>query len=168
LILSPELIVADEPVSMIDLSTRAEILHMMKEVQKNLQLTYIYITHDLSTARYFCDRIAVMYLGKIVELGNADEIIENPLHPYTKALIEAVPEPLPGKENQIKEIPIKGEVPSAANIPKGCRFHPRCIYAQPKCYESVEDPELVEDSNGHFVACYRYKEINSVPENANR
>ncbi|PNR95770.1 ABC transporter ATP-binding protein [Petrotoga sp. 9PWA.NaAc.5.4] len=168
LILSPELIVADEPVSMIDLSTRAEILHMMKEVQKNLQLTYIYITHDLSTARYFCDRIAVMYLGKIVELGNADEIIENPLHPYTKALIEAVPEPLPGKENQIKEIPIKGEVPSAANVPKGCRFHPRCIYAQPKCYESVEDPELVEDSNGHFVACYRYKEINTVPEKANR
>ncbi|RAO98980.1 peptide ABC transporter ATPase [Petrotoga sp. 9PW.55.5.1] len=166
LILSPELIVADEPVSMIDLSTRAEILHMMKEVQKDLQLTYIYITHDLSTARYFCDRIAVMYLGRIVELGNADEIIENPLHPYTKALIEAVPEPLPGKENKIKEIPIKGEVPSAANIPKGCRFHPRCIYAEPKCYEGVEDPDLVEDSNEHFVACYRYKEINNVAENA--
>ncbi len=102
LVLSPDFIIADEPVSMIDLSTRAEILHMMKEVQQDLGLTYLYITHDLSTARYFCDRIAVMYLGRIVELGDADEIIERPLHPYTKALIEAVPEPLPGKENVIR------------------------------------------------------------------
>ena len=164
LVLSPDFIIADEPVSMIDLSTRAEILHMMKDVQQDLGLTYLYITHDLSTARYFCDRIAVMYLGRIVELGDADVIIERPLHPYTKALIEAVPEPLPGKENVIKELPIKGEIPSAANIPKGCRFHPRCIYAQPECFENVDDPELVEDSNGHYVACYRYKEIDQEVE----
>lgn len=165
LVLSPDLIIADEPVSMIDLSTRAEILHMMKEVQVNLNLTYLYITHDLSTARYFCDRIAVMYLGRIVELGTSDEIIENPLHPYTKALIAAVPEPIAGKENIIKDIPIKGEIPSAANIPKGCRFHNRCIYSKPLCYENVDDPELVEESNGHYVACYRYKEINQEVQN---
>ncbi|HOB15764.1 MAG TPA: ABC transporter ATP-binding protein [Defluviitoga sp.] len=161
LVLSPDLIIADEPVSMIDLSTRAEILHMMKEVQERLNLTYLYITHDLSTARYFCDRIAVMYLGRIVELGTSDEIIENPLHPYTKALIAAVPEPIAGKENIIKDIPIKGEIPSASNIPQGCRFHTRCLYAKPICYESDNDPELEENSNdGHYVACYLHKEIN--------
>ncbi|MFY9393126.1 MAG: ABC transporter ATP-binding protein, partial [Halanaerobiales bacterium] len=123
LILSPDFIVADEPVSMIDLSTRAEILHMMKEVQQSMGLTYLYITHDLSTARYFTDRIAVMYLGKIVEMGYADDLIDKAKHPYTKALISAVCEPVSGKVNQSKEVPIKGEIPSAANIPEGCRFH---------------------------------------------
>ncbi|HRW92973.1 MAG TPA: ATP-binding cassette domain-containing protein, partial [Thermotogota bacterium] len=106
LILNPHLIVADEPVSMIDLSTRAEILHMMKEVQRDLQLTYLYITHDLSTARYFTDTIAVMYLGKIVEMGDPDSVIDNPKHPYTRALIAAVCEPISGKVNRIKEVPI--------------------------------------------------------------
>ena len=152
LVLSPSMIVADEPVSMIDLSTRAEILYMMKTVQRELKLTYLYITHDLSTARYFTDRIAVMYLGKIVEMGGADEIIDNALHPYTKALIAAVCEPIPGKSNTIKEIPIKGEIPSAANIPSGCRFHPRCLYAKPKCQE--EEPVLTEIEPGHMVACH--------------
>jgi len=104
LVLSPSMIVADEPVSMIDLSTRAEILHMMKIVQRKLGLTYLYITQDLSTARYFTDRIAVMYLGKIVELGEADEVIDHALHPYTKALIAAVCEPISGKSNTIKKI----------------------------------------------------------------
>src|SRR5690554_109756 len=158
LILSPSFIVADEPVSMIDLSTRAEILQMMKEVQKDLNLTYLYITHDLSTARYFTDRIAVMYLGKIVEMGDADELIDNTLHPYTKALIAAVCEPESGKVNKVKEVPIKGEIPSAASIPQGCRFHPRCVYAKPECRERPE-PELLDNGNGHFVACRRYKEI---------
>ncbi|MBE3575267.1 MAG: ABC transporter ATP-binding protein [Firmicutes bacterium] len=158
LILSPSFIVADEPVSMVDLSTRAELLHMMKEVQQSLNLTYLYITHDLSTARYFADRIAVMYLGKIVEMGGADEIIDHALHPYTKALIEAVPEPLPGRVNLIKTLPIKGEIPSPANIPQGCRFHPRCVYAQPQCWEN-EEPGLEEAQAGHFVACRRYREI---------
>ncbi len=152
LVLSPSMIVADEPVSMIDLSTRAEILHMMKTVQRELGLTYLYITHDLSTARYFTDRIAVMYLGKIVEMGGADEIIDNALHPYTKALIAAVCEPIPGRSNIIKEVPIKGEIPSAANIPPGCRFHPRCLYAKPRCQE--EEPILKEVESGHQVACY--------------
>jgi peptide/nickel transport system ATP-binding protein len=152
LVLSPSMIIADEPVSMIDLSTRAEILHMMKTVQRELGLTYLYITHDLSTARYFTDRIAVMYLGKIVEMGGADEIIDNALHPYTKALIAAVCEPISGKSNTIKEIPIKGEIPSAANIPSGCRFHPRCLYAKPKCKE--EEPVFIEIEPGHMVACH--------------
>jgi peptide/nickel transport system ATP-binding protein len=152
LVLSPSMIVADEPVSMIDLSTKAEILHMMKTVQRELGLTYLYITHDLSTARYFTDRIAVMYLGKIVEMGGADEIIDNALHPYTKALIAAVCEPIPGRSNIIKEVPIKGEIPSAANIPPGCRFHPRCLYAKPRCQE--EEPILKEVESGHQVACH--------------
>jgi len=152
LVLSPSMIVADEPVSMIDLSTRAEILHMMKTVQRELGLTYLYITHDLSTARYFTDRIAVMYLGKIIEMGGADEIIDEAAHPYTRALITAVCEPIPGKSNTIKEIPIKGEIPSAANIPSGCRFHPRCLYAKPRCQE--EEPVLIEIEPGHLVACH--------------
>jgi peptide/nickel transport system ATP-binding protein len=155
LVLSPSMIVADEPVSMIDLSTRAEILYMMKTVQRELDLTYLYITHDLSTARYFTDRIAVMYLGKIIEMGGADEIIDNALHPYTQALIAAVCEPIPGKSNSIKEIPIKGEIPSAANIPPGCRFHPRCLYAKPRCQE--EEPVLTEVEKGHYVSCHLVK-----------
>jgi peptide/nickel transport system ATP-binding protein len=137
---------------MIDLSTRAEILHMMKTVQRELGLTYLYITHDLSTARYFTDRIAVMYLGKIVEMGGADEIIDEAAHPYTRALISAVCEPISGKSNTIKEIPIKGEIPSAADIPSGCRFHPRCLYAKPRCQE--EEPVLIEIKTGHMVACH--------------
>jgi len=155
LVLSPSMIVADEPVSMIDLSTRAEILYMMKTVQRELDLTYLYITHDLSTARYFTDRIAVMYLGKIIEMGGADEIIDEAAHPYTKALIAAVCEPISGKSNTIKEIPIKGEIPSAANIPSGCRFHPRCLYAKPRCQE--EEPVLTEVEEGHYVSCHLVK-----------
>ena len=155
LVLSPSMIVADEPVSMIDLSTRAEILHMMKTVQRELGLTYLYITHDLSTARYFTDRIAVMYLGKIVELGGADEVIDHALHPYTKALIAAVCEPISGKSNTIKEIPIKGEIPSATHIPPGCRFHPRCLYAKLQCQE--EEPTLMEAEEGHYVSCHLIK-----------
>jgi peptide/nickel transport system ATP-binding protein len=158
LILNPMMLVADEPVSMIDLSTRAEILHMMKDVQQKLGLTYLYITHDLSTARYFTDRIAVMYLGRIVEMGASDDIIDHPLHPYTKALIEAVPEPSTGKVNIIKELPISGEIPSPANIPSGCRFHTRCPYAKPECSQ-LPEPELEDVGNGHLHACRRYKEI---------
>ncbi len=159
LILNPDMIVADEPVSMIDLSTRAEILHMMKSVQRDLGLTYLYITHDLSTARYFTDTIAVMYLGRIVEMGDPDEVIDNPLHPYTKALITAVCEPVAGKVNRIKEVPIKGEVPSAMRIPSGCRFHPRCPYAEEKCMIPGIQPELEDTGRRHSVACFRFKEI---------
>ena len=152
LILNPEIVVADEPVSMIDLSTRAEILHMMKDVQRELNLTYLYITHDLSTARYFTDRIAVMYLGRIMEMGKADDVIDNPQHPYTRALINAVPEPKAGMLNVIKELPISGEIPSPANVPSGCRFHTRCPYADPSC-SNEEEPSLIDIGAGHFHAC---------------
>ena len=152
LILEPRFIIADEPVSMIDLSTRAEILHMMKEVQKTLNLSYLYITHDLSTARYFADRIAVMYLGHIVEIGQSDEIIDNTKHPYTKALIAAVPEPVTGNLHKIKELPIKGEIPSMSNIPTGCVFHTRCPYAKTDCAETL--PNFVDISSTHKAACF--------------
>ena len=152
LILNPEIVVADEPVSMIDLSTRAEILHMMKDVQRELNLTYLYVTHDLSTARYFTDRIAVMYLGRIMEMGKADDVIDNPQHPYTKALINAVPEPKAGMLNVIKELPISGEIPSPANVPSGCRFHTRCPYAEDSC-SNEEEPSLIDIGGGHFHAC---------------
>ncbi|MEI0602691.1 ABC transporter ATP-binding protein [Brachyspira alvinipulli] len=151
LILNPKLVVADEPVSMIDLSTRAEILYMMKELQIEKNLSYIYITHDLSTARYFADRIAVMYLGSIVEIGDADEIIDNPKHPYTKALIAAVPDASSGRVNIIKELPITGEIPNASDIPSGCRFHTRCIYAKEECKNTV--PKLENVNENHSAAC---------------
>ncbi len=158
LILSPDLLVADEPVSMIDLSTRAEILAMMKEVQQSLNLSYLYITHDLSTARYFTDRIAVMYLGRIVEIGTPDDVVEHPVHPYTRALIAAVCEPVTGRVGTIKELPIRGEIPSAANIPEGCRFHPRCPFAASECRE-CEDPELETVGTDHMAACRRWRQI---------
>ncbi len=166
LILQPDIVVADEPVSMIDLSTRAEILHMMREIQEKMGLTYLYITHDLSTARYFTDRIAVMYLGRIMEIGNADDIVDNPMHPYTRALIEAVPEPHSGRLNVIKELPISGEIPSPANIPSGCRFHTRCPYATEACTNEPE-PVLMDVGNGHFHACRRSEEIRDKITQAN-
>lgn len=158
LILNPKMLVADEPVSMIDLSTRAEILAMMKDVQRDMNLTYLYITHDLSTARYFTDRLAVMYLGRIVEMGPAGDVIDNPCHPYTQALISAVPEPESGHVDTIKEVPISGEIPSPANIPSGCRFHTRCPFAKPECSAEAE-PELMDVGGGHFHACRRWKEV---------
>jgi peptide/nickel transport system ATP-binding protein len=153
LILNPTFVVADEPVSMLDVSIRAEILELMKELKEKMGVTYLYITHDMSTARYFADWMAVMYLGRIVEIGPAKRVIDNPLHPYTRALLAAVPEPKPERRNVIKELPIKGEVPSAANIPPGCRFHPRCIYAQ-KGLCDVEQPKLIEYEHNHWAECH--------------
>ena len=165
LMLFPKVLVADEPVSMIDVSTKAEILQMFKEIQKDMGLTYLYITHDLSTARYFTDRIAVMYLGRIVEMGTPDEIIDNPQHPYTKALVAAVCDLGPGKVNKVKEVPILGEIPSASKIPNGCRFHPRCPFAKDEC-KNLNEPELEAavingvKNEAHTVACRRYLELN--------
>jgi len=152
LVLSPEVIVADEPVSMIDLSTRAEILHMLKSVQREMNLSLVYITHDISTARYFTDRICVMYLGKVMEIGPSDAIIDDSRHPYTKALIEAVCEPEPGKANQTKQLSVVGEIGSAAAMPSGCRFHPRCRFAMDRC--KLEEPPLAEISPNHQAACW--------------
>lgn len=153
LILNPTFIVADEPVSMLDVSIRAEILELMKDIKERIGVTYLYITHDLSTARYFSDYIAVMYLGRIVEMGPAKVVIDNPIHPYTRALLAAVPEPIPERRNIIKEVPIKGEVPSAVNIPSGCRFHPRCIYME-KGLCDVKHPQLIEYEHNHWVECW--------------
>ncbi len=149
LILNPEFIVADEPVSMIDVSLRTTIIDLMLDLKRELQLTYLFITHDLAVAKYISDRVAIMYLGKIVEMGGKEEIFSKPLHPYTQALLSAIPVPNP--ERKRKTIELKGEVPSAINIPTGCRFHPRCPFAEETCRE--EEPELTAASAGHLVAC---------------
>jgi len=154
LILNPRFIVADEPVSMLDVSIRAEILKLMLELREKRNLTYLFITHDLATARLICNRIAVMYLGKIVELGSCDTVIGNPYHPYAQALVAAIPEPDPGNRLKMRKLRIKGEVPSAINIPPGCRFHPRCPEAFDKC--SKEEPPMVEVEPGHYTACWLY------------
>lgn len=154
LILRPKFIVADEPVSMLDVSIRAEILDLMRDLKEKYGLTYLFITHDLSVARYFSDRIAVMYLGRIVELAGSDRLIEEPLHPYTVALKEAVIDPDPSNRYSFKSIVIKGEAPSAVLIPSGCRFHPRCPRAFDKCY--IEEPTLRDVGGNHLVACHLY------------
>ncbi len=153
LILRPEYIAADEPVSMIDASSRAEILYLMKELQERYGVGFLYITHDIATARHFSDRIAVMYLGKIVEMAEPRELIENPLHPYTQALIEAVPEPDPNNRFRERKV-IPGEPPSPINPPPGCKFHPRCPYVMDRC--RTEEPQLQEIKKGHLVACHLY------------
>lgn len=164
IITQPRLIVADEPVSMLDASIRAEILELMLELKRRLNLTYVFITHDLAVARYICDRIAVMYLGKIVEIGDARKIIESPKHPYTQALVAAIPEPDPANRLKFREVPIKGEVPSAIYIPPGCRFHPRCV-ARDKNIEILgdiclkEEPHLLAvDGSNRKAACWLYRD----------
>ncbi len=149
LILQPEFIVADEPVSMIDVSLRTSIIDLMLDLRKDFGLTYLFITHDLAIAKYISDRIAIMYLGKIVELGDKDVIFSHPIHPYTKALLAAIPVPNP--ERKRKETELIGDVPSAVNIPSGCRFHTRCRFCQKDCGE--KEPELIEVSPNHLVAC---------------
>jgi peptide/nickel transport system ATP-binding protein len=144
IVLNPTLLVADEPVSMLDMSVRAKILQLMLDLKHELGLTYVYITHDLATAKYFCDRIAIMYLGRIVEIGPTDEIFANPRHPYTKALLAAIPEPDPDKTVP-RDLP-RGEIPDAAEPPLGCSFHPRCPEAVAGCgWESRDLRDLVEE-----------------------
>lgn len=154
LVLDPEYVVADEPVSMIDVSSRTEILGLLKELQRRRGLTILYITHDIATAKNFAERIAVMYLGRIVEAGAASKVVAEPMHPYTIALIEAVPELDPS--NRIKErSSVSGEQPSRSRIPTGCRFHPRCKSFMPgKC--DVIDPVLIDVGGGRCVACHLY------------
>jgi len=150
MVIEPKFIVADEPVSMLDVSIRAGIMNLLLRLRDEFNLTCIFITHDLSVARYMCDRIAVMYLGKILEMGEAEEIISNPLHPYTQALLSAVP--IPDAEG-IRERPkIKGGVQTPINPPPGCRFAPRCLYVKDEC--KVE-PLLKEVSDNHWVSCWR-------------
>ncbi len=152
IILKPKFIVADEPTSSLDVSIRAQILKLLLELKREFKLTYLFITHDLATAYYIADRMAVMYLGKIVEMGSTRDVIFNPKHPYTKALFSAIPLPDPKLNRLRKKIKIKGEPPNPINIPPGCRFHPRCPYVKPIC--SKEEPPLVEVGKGHYVACW--------------
>ncbi|MCD6473234.1 ABC transporter ATP-binding protein [Candidatus Aerophobetes bacterium] len=150
LALEPKIIMCDEAVSALDVSIRSQIINLLKDIQNELNLTYLFIAHDLSVIKYISDRVAVMYLGKIVEIADKNELFSNPLHPYTQALISAVPVPNPDYKKE--RILLQGDVPSPANPPKGCRFHPRCFKVMKICSEV--EPKLVEAKKGHFVACH--------------
>jgi len=152
IILKPEFVVTDEPVAMVDVSIKAQILNLMTELKKEMGLTYLFISHDLATSRHVCDRIAIMYLGQIIEIADKDNIYEDPLHPYSVGLMSAIPIPNP-RITKSEAIP-RGEIPSPINPPSGCRFHPRCPKAFDKC--PLEEPVLKDIGNGRFVACHLY------------
>ena len=158
LAVNPEFIVCDEPVSALDVSIQAQVINMFQELQEKLGLTYLFIAHDLLVVRHISDRIAVMYLGKMVELADADEIYDHPMHPYSKSLLSSVPVPDPVTARANKRIVLEGDIPSPLNAPSGCPFRTRCAYATEKCAESM--PEFREVKPGHFVACHRVDEIN--------
>lgn len=151
---NPELIVCDEAVSALDVSIQAQVLNLLKDLQKQRNLTYIFITHDLSVVEYIADRVAVMYLGKIVELSDSQELFANTLHPYTKALFSAIP--IADVKNKRKRLPLQGDVPSPVNPPSGCPFHPRCNQCMQICKEKVPTLKKMEGSN-HFVSCHLYQ-----------
>ncbi len=157
LAVNPEFIVCDEPVSALDVSIQAQVINMFGELQQQLGLTYLFIAHDLLVVRHISDRIAVMYLGRMVELADAAEIYDHPLHPYSKSLLSAVPVPDPKIARANKRIVLSGDIPSPLNAPSGCPFRTRCQYATEKCALSM--PEFREVSAGHFVACHRVDEI---------
>lgn len=158
LAVNPDFIVCDEPVSALDVSIQAQVINMFDELQEKLGLTYLFIAHDLLVVRHISDRIAVMYLGKMVELAPAGEIYDKPLHPYSKSLLSAVPIPDPKIARSNQRIVLSGDIPSPLNAPSGCPFRTRCKYATERCAESM--PEFKEVSTGHFVACHRLAEIN--------
>jgi oligopeptide/dipeptide ABC transporter ATP-binding protein len=164
MVLEPDYLVADEPVSMIDASSRAEILYLLAELREKGELTFLYITHDLASARHFADRIAVMYAGRVVELAPSAQLVEEPLHPYTRALLAAVPEPDPA--NRLRHRPVVGgEPPDAADLPRGCAFAPRCPAAMEGVCE-VQIPPLVKLDDGHEVACHLYPADGSASASA--
>ena len=157
LAMGPEFIVCDEPVSALDVSIQAQVINMFDELQEQMDLTYLFIAHDLLVVRHISDRIAVMYLGKMVELAAADEIYNHPLHPYTKCLMSAVPLPDPKKARENKRIVLTGDIPSPLNAPSGCPFRTRCPYATEECAQAM--PEFKEVASGHFVACHHVDKI---------
>jgi oligopeptide transport system ATP-binding protein len=152
LALRPSLVIADEPVSALDVSIQAQILNLMEELQEKFNLTYLFIAHNLSVVRHISDRVAVMYLGRIVELADSDDLYREPLHPYTQALMSAIPAPNPKLERQKKRIILQGDVPSPVNPPSGCPFHPRCFKARDICSQVTPPFELKAD--GHWAACH--------------
>ena len=157
LINDPELVICDEPVSALDVSIRAQVLNLMKELKDKLNLTYIFISHDLSVVHHICDRVAVMYLGRVVEIADKKQIYENPVHPYTKALLSAIP--MPDPEVKRERIILQGDVPNPADPPSGCHFHKRCPYAKKECSETV--PPFVTVEPGHQVLCWLAEEQQS-------
>jgi oligopeptide/dipeptide ABC transporter ATP-binding protein len=152
LALNPIFIACDEPVSALDMSVRAQILLLMKQLKKDFNLTYLFITHDLSVVRSLCDRVAVMYLGNIVELGKTADIFNDPLHPYTSALLSATPIPNPTRARARQKFILEGDIPNPLDLPSGCKFHTRCVNAKPECSSKI--PELIEVENGRKVACF--------------
>ena len=157
LAMGPEFVVCDEPVSALDVSIQAQVINMFDELQEQMNLTYLFIAHDLLVVRHISDRIAVMYLGRMVELADAKEIYDRPLHPYTKSLMSAVPVPDPKIARENKRIILSGDIPSPLNAPSGCPFRTRCPYATAQCAESM--PEFKEVASGHFVACHNLDKI---------
>ncbi len=157
LVTSPRLVVCDEAVSGLDVSVRAQILNLMEDLRREMNLTYLFISHDLSVIRHICDRVAVMYVGKLVELADANALYTNPLHPYTESLMSAVPIPNPNLRDRKNRIRLEGEVADPSNPPSGCYFHPRCRYAKERC--STETPVLRDLGDHHFVACHFADEL---------
>ena len=150
----PDFILCDEPISALDVSIQAQVVNMLEDLQKELKLTYLFVAHDLSMVKHISDRIGVMYLGKIVEISDSNELYKNPLHPYTKGLLSAIPIADPKKAKKSEISLIKGDVPSPINVPSGCRFHTRCPYATEKC--KTAEPEMREIEKNHFVSCHLY------------
>ncbi|AFL66562.1 ABC transporter ATP-binding protein [Desulfurococcus amylolyticus] len=154
ILLKPKFIVLDEPTSALDVSVQAQVLELLRDLQRKFGLTYLFISHDISVVKYMSNRIGVMYLGKLVEIGGSDQVFNNPLHPYSQMLLSAVPIPDPKIARTRKRIKLEGEPPSPINPPTGCRFHPRCPYAKDICRR--ETPPLIEVEKGHYVACWLY------------